>query len=302
VQGIRVRGNHIKENADMDWKNLPSSGGGVQDRRGGGGLPGGGIAVGGIGGLVIALIAMFFGVDPSVILGGGSQTAPTQQSQTQSSPPANDESYQFVDRILGSTNQVWASVFQQSGRVYTKPTLALFTGGTSSGCGNADSSVGPFYCPRDNGIYLDTSFFATMQRRLGGGGDFAYAYVIAHEVGHHVQNELGIADQVERAQRQARSEAESNRYSVALELQADCFAGVWANTVRGTEAANRTDADITQALNTAAAIGDDALQRQGQGYVVPDSFTHGSSQQRVTWFKRGFSSGDAAQCDTFKAS
>ncbi|MDB5044157.1 MAG: rane protein [Deinococcus sp.] len=286
----------------MDWKNLPSSGGGVQDRRGGGGLPGGGIAVGGIGGLVIALIAMFFGVDPSVILGGGSQTAPAQQSQTQGQTPATDESYQFVDRILGSTNQVWTGIFQQSGRTYTKPTLVLFTGGTNSGCGSANSAVGPFYCPLDNKVYLDTSFFSTMQKRLGGGGDFAFAYVIAHEVGHHVQNELGIADQVERAQRQARSEAESNKYSVGLELQADCFAGVWGNKVRGTEAANLTDADITQALNTAAAIGDDALQRQGQGYVVPDSFTHGSSQQRVTWFKRGFTSGDPSQCDTFKGS
>ncbi|MFC5849501.1 neutral zinc metallopeptidase [Deinococcus petrolearius] len=302
----------------MDWKNLPGSGN-VEDRRGGGGLPGGGLAVGGIGGLIIAVVAMFFGIDPSVILGGGdsgqqtqTQNTPAQNGQTQNGQTQNgqtqnsqtqggtqDESYQFVDRILGSTDQVWTGIFQQSDRQYTKPRLVLFSGSVSSACGQASSAVGPFYCPLDSKVYLDTSFFNTMQRQLGGGGDFAYAYVIAHEVGHHVQNELGIADQVERKQRAARTEAEANSYSVRLELQADCFAGVWGNKVRGTEAANLTQADIREALTTASAIGDDTLQRAGQGRVVPDSFTHGSSEQRTEWFTKGFQSGNPNDCDTF---
>lgn len=282
----------------MDWKNLPGSGGGLQDRRGSGGVPGGGLAVGGIGGLVIALIAMFFGIDPSVILGGG-QTTQTQ-TQTQSGAPAdtsNDEANQFLDKILGSTNEVWGKIFQQSGRTYTKPTLIRYTGGTASGCGQANSAVGPFYCPLDNSVYIDTDFFRTMQSQLGGGGDFAYSYVVAHEVGHHVQNELGIADQVERKQRAARTEAEQNSYGVRLELQADCFAGVWGSSVKAQ--ANITDADIQEAMRTAQAIGDDNLQRQSRGYVVPDSFTHGTSEQRMRWFKTGYTTGDPNKCDTF---
>jgi predicted metalloprotease len=282
----------------MDWKNLPSSGGGVQ--RSGGGLPGGGLAVGGgIGGLIIALIAMFFGVDPSVVLGGGgvppAQTQ--QQTQTQAGQAGVSEEDDFLDRILGSTNEVWSGIFQQAGRTYTKPVLNAFTGSVRSACGQASSAVGPFYCPLDNTVYLDTSFFAQMDRQLGGGGDFAYSYVIAHEVGHHVQNELGIADQVSRAQQQSRSEAEANTYGVRLELQADCFAGVWGNRV--STLANLTEADVREAVNTAAAIGDDTLQRQSQGRVVPDAFTHGSSQQRVSWFMKGFQSGDPNGCDTF---
>ncbi|WP_026332567.1 KPN_02809 family neutral zinc metallopeptidase [Deinococcus apachensis] len=278
----------------MDWQNLPG-GGNIEDRRGGGGIPGGGIAVGGVGGLIIALIAMFFGVDPGAIL-GGQGSAPTQ-TQTQTAPGQQDTSYQFVDRILASTDQVWSGIFAQAGRTYTKPTLVLYSGATPTACGQGSAAAGPFYCPLDNKVYLDTSFFAQMDRRLGGGGDFAYSYVIAHEVGHHVQNELGIADQVTRAQQQARSEAEANRYSVALELQADCFAGVWGNKV--SSLANLTEADVREAINTATAIGDDTLQRQGQGYVVPDSFTHGTSQQRVNWFMTGFRSGDPNKCDTF---
>ncbi|WP_264777359.1 KPN_02809 family neutral zinc metallopeptidase [Deinococcus aetherius] len=279
----------------MDWQNLPG-GGNIEDRRGGGGIPGGGIAVGGVGGLIIALIAMFFGVDPSAILGGGG-SAPTTQTRTQTAPGEQDQAYQFVDRILGSTNTVWSGIFQQAGRTYTDPTLVLFSNVVQSACGQASSAVGPFYCPLDNKVYLDTSFFAQMDRRLGGGGDFAYSYVIAHEVGHHVQNELGISDQVERAQQQARSEAEANGYSVRLELQADCFAGVWGNKV--SSLANLTEADVRGAINTATAIGDDTLQRQGQGYVVPDSFTHGTSEQRVRWFMTGFQGGDPNKCDTF---
>ena len=291
----------------MDWKNLPT-GGNIEDRRGGGGLPGGGLAVGGgIGGLILTLIAMFFGVDLGGLTGGNTvpTQAQTQQNQglpvpqTQIPQQQRDERYDFVDRILASTDQTWSRIFQQSGREYTRPTLVLFNQYVQSGCGQASAATGPFYCPLDSKMYLDTSFFATMDRRLGGGGDFAYSYVIAHEVGHHVQNELGIADQVERRQRAARSEAEANSYGVRLELQADCFAGVWGNSVKGAQLANLSREDIQAAINTAAAIGDDNLQRQSQGYVVPDSFTHGSSQQRVNWFLRGFESGNPNQCDTF---
>lgn len=276
----------------MDWKNLPS-GGNIEDRRGAGGLPGGGLAVGGIGGLVIALIALFFGIDPSVITGGGGN-----QSTTQSQPAdTNSEEYQFIDRTEASLEQTWGSIFQQSGRNFTKPALVLYTGGTRSGCGTANSAVGPFYCPLDSKMYLDTSFFNVMQRQLGGGGTFAYSYVVAHEFGHHIQNELGIADQVERKQQSARTEAEANSYSVRLELQADCFAGVWGNHVK--DQTNLTQADVQNAINTAQAIGDDTLQRKSQGQVVPDSFTHGSSQQRINWFMKGFQSGNPNVCDTF---
>ncbi|WP_051363372.1 KPN_02809 family neutral zinc metallopeptidase [Deinococcus murrayi] len=278
----------------MDWKNLPRSGGGVQPS--GGGLPGGGLAVGGgIGGLLLALLAMFFGVDPSVVLGGGE--SPPAQTQSPAGQAGETEEYEFLDRILGSTNEVWGGIFQQAGRTYTKPVLVPFRGAVRSACGQATSAVGPFYCPLDNKIYLDTSFFAQMDRQLGGGGDFAYSYVIAHEVGHHVQNELGIADQVTRAQQGARTQAEANAYGVRLELQADCFAGVWGHRV--SSLANLTPEDVREAVNTAAAIGDDALQQQSRGYVVPDSFTHGSSQQRVNWFMTGFRTGDPNRCDTF---
>ncbi|GAA0504111.1 KPN_02809 family neutral zinc metallopeptidase [Deinococcus depolymerans] len=280
----------------MDWKNLPGSGGNAENRAGGGGLPGGGIAVGGVGGLIIALIAMFFGINPGDILGGG-QDSQSQSQGAQTQPAANDEAYQFVNQIYRNTNLVWDGIFQQAGRTYNDPRLVRYVRGTSTSCGQANSAVGPFYCPADQKIYIDTSFFTQMDRQLGGGGDFAYAYVIAHEVGHHVQNELGIADQVERKQRSARTEAEANSYSVRLELQADCFAGVWGNKTQ--QEAKITQADVQEAVATAEAIGDDNLQRQGQGYVAPDSFTHGSAAQRVRWFMTGFKSGDPNMCDTF---
>ena len=302
----------------MDWKNLPGSGN-IEDRRGGGGggIPGGGVAVGGIGAVIIALVAMFFGIDPSSILGGGDSSAPAQtqpqqtqpqrqsQSQPQTQSPSRstqpaDETGQFVEKILGSTNEVWTSIFQASGKQYRDPTLVLYSGSTRGGCGNANSAVGPFYCPLDSKVYLDTSFFSQMKRQLGGGGDFAYAYVIAHEIGHHVQNELGIADQAERAQRSARSEAASNQISVRLELQADCFAGVWGN--RTAQYTKITQTDVQQAINTATAIGDDNLQKQGRGYAVPDSFTHGTAQQRIRWFTTGLKGGNPSQCDTFAGS
>ncbi len=291
----------------MDWKNLPGSNN-VEDRRGsgGGGIPGGGVAVGGGAAIIIALIGWFFGIDTSSITGGG-QTQPQSQTQSQTrqqsqtgqgqTAPASDENYQFVDKILGSTEQVWGDIFQKNGRTYKDPSLVLYSGRTSSACGQADSAVGPFYCPSDQKVYLDTDFFAQMKQQLGGGGDFARAYVITHEVGHHVQNLLGISDKVERAQRSARSEAEANKYSVGLELQADCFAGVWGN--RTQSQTNLTQQDVQTAINTATAIGDDALQKASRGYVVPDSFTHGTSQQRVNWFMTGFKSGDPGKCDTF---
>ncbi len=299
----------------MDWKNLPGSGN-IDDRRGagggGGGIPGGGVAVGGIGAVIIALIAMFFGIDPSSILGGdsgGSVPQPQTQSQPQTRPQSSqgqgqtgsapaDTTGQFVKKILGSTNDVWGKVFQAAGKQYTEPTLVLYSGRTSGGCGTANSAVGPFYCPLDSKVYLDTNFFNEMKSQLGGGGDFAYAYVIAHEIGHHVQNELGISDQAERAQRSAKTEAAANQVSVRLELQADCFAGVWGN--KTAQYTKITQTDVQQALSTASAIGDDNLQKQGRGYAVPDSFTHGTAAQRTKWFTTGLKGGDPNQCDTFK--
>ncbi|WP_420595027.1 neutral zinc metallopeptidase [Deinococcus sp.] len=287
----------------MDWKNLPSSGN-IEDRRGaGGGVPGGGVAVGGVGAVIVALIALFFGVDPSAILGGGSggggqtQAQPQQSQSAQPGQPA-DASRQFVSKILGSTDQVWSSIFQAAGKQYTAPTLVLYSGSTQGRCGTANSAVGPFYCPLDSKVYLDTSFFTQMERQLGGGGDFANAYVIAHEIGHHVQNELGIAEQADRQQQSARTEAQANQVSVRLELQADCFAGVWGN--RSAQYTNISQTDIQQAIRTASAIGDDNLQKQGRGYAVPDSFTHGSAAQRIKWFSAGLKSGDPNQCDTFQ--
>ncbi|WP_424950733.1 KPN_02809 family neutral zinc metallopeptidase [Deinococcus sp.] len=294
----------------MDWQNLPGSNN-VEDRRGGGGgIPGGGVAVGGGAALIIALLGWFFGIDTSSITGGGSQTqtqtqsrAPSQtqrQSQsgtTQNGTASGDQNSQFVSKILGSTDQVWSAVFQKNNRSYQPPHLVLYSGQTTSACGQADSAVGPFYCPSDQKVYLDTDFFAQMRQQLGGGGDFAQAYVIAHEVGHHVQNLLGISDQVDRAQRSARTEAAANKFSVGLELQADCFAGVWGK--QSSAQTNLSQQDVQTAINTATAIGDDALQKASRGYVVPDSFTHGTSQQRVNWFMQGFNSGDPGKCDTF---
>ena len=300
----------------MDWQNLPGSNN-VEDRRGsgGGGGRGGGVAIGGGAALILALIGWFFGIDTSSVTGGNqTQTQPQSQTQTQSqqqsqaqgqgtqgqatpSGQATDQNGQFVSKILGSTEQVWGDIFQKNGRTYKAPHLVLYSGQTTSACGQADSAVGPFYCPSDEKVYLDTDFFSEMQQKLGGGGDFARAYVISHEIGHHVQNLLGISDKVDRAQRSARSEAAANKFSVGLELQADCFAGVWGN--RSKAQTNLSEQDVQTAINTATAIGDDALQKASRGYVVPDSFTHGTSQQRVSWFMKGFQSGDPAQCDTF---
>ncbi|MCA1856502.1 neutral zinc metallopeptidase [Massilia oculi] len=272
----------------------------VEDRRGGGGGFGGlgGRSVG-IGTLVIALVGgAIFGVDPGTILAllsGGGGAVPVQQRQP-AGPPANDEQSVFVRKTLGSTEDAWAQLFSGQGAQYQPARLVLFEGATPTACGTGRSATGPFYCPADRQVYIDLSFFRLMEQRFRVEGEFAQAYVIAHEVGHHVQNLLGISDQVHRAQ-QAMSETEGNRLSVRLELQADCFAGIWAHQ----RSQVIEPGDVEAALAAATAIGDDALQRQSQGTVVPDSFTHGSSAQRVRWFRRGLESGSVEQCNTFEA-
>ena len=270
----------------------------VEDRRG---MSGGGMAMGGgIGAVVLALVAMFLGVNPADVgVGGGG--APADQAPA-GAPPADDARADTVSRVLKSTEQTWNQVFQGLGRQYTEPHLVLFTNVQQSACGLGQAAMGPFYCPRDQKVYIDLSFYRELHERFGAQGQFAEAYVIAHEVGHHVQNELGIAQQVEEAQRAAGSRAEANGYSVRLELQADCLAGVWAQHARQQGTLVLEEGDVESALAAASAIGDDRLQQEAQGRVVPDSFTHGSSEQRVRWFSRGLQSGDLRQCDTFQAS
>jgi len=279
----------------------------VEDRRGDGGGGGGGFGFGGgtigIGTIVVALLgSWFFGVSPTTILnllsgGGGTQQV---QQHTPAHPPANDRETQFVRTVLGYTEDTWTKIFREGGANYVPPTLVLYQGRTSTGgCGVGQSAVGPFYCPADRKVYIDLSFFKLMQERFKVGGEFTQAYVIAHEIGHHVQNLLGISGKVDRA-RERSSETEANAMSVRLELQADCFAGVWAyHTNQAKQIIEQ--GDIASALNAASAIGDDALQRQSRGEVVPDSFTHGSSAQRVRWFKRGLETGSVEQCNTFEA-
>ncbi|MBO0709717.1 MAG: neutral zinc metallopeptidase [Acetobacteraceae bacterium] len=273
----------------------------IEDRRGMG--MGGGpgmVRLGGIGGLglaVIVIIGLLLGVDPATLLGlVEGQAPPDQQTQT-SAPPGgqtqagvDDSQRHFVAQVLGSTEQVWGDVFAQNGRQYVPPRLVLFSGAVQSGCGITQSATGPFYCPIDHKVYLDTAFFRDMQIKLNAPGDFPRAYVIAHEVGHHVQSQLGTADLT--ADR-------SNGDSVRTELQADCFAGVWANRAADAKKLILNRDDIEQGINAASQIGDDRLQMRARGYVVPDSFTHGSSAQRVRWFSRGLQSGDIDKCDTF---
>jgi predicted metalloprotease len=253
----------------------------------------GGMGIGGV--LLVTVIALLMGKNPLELLGAVQQQAPTAQ---QGAAPINDENSQFVGAILGSTEDVWGQEFQRSGSQYPAPKLVLFSGMVASACGRASSAMGPFYCPGDHQVYLDTSFFQEMQARLGGGGDFAQAYVIAHEVGHHIQTITGTEQKVEALRARGMPMEGGNGLSVRQELQADCYAGVWANRA---QAQNQwlEQGDIEEALSTASAIGDDRLQRQSQGTVVPDSFTHGSSEQRVRWFRTGFESGDPNRCDTF---
>jgi hypothetical protein len=286
----------------MRWRDLRRSRN-VEDRRSSGGgrisLPGGrGGRIGGFGLVVIIVLALFFGVDPSQFLQGefGDDTVTTQ---TDNGTPADDEAGQFVAAVLGSTEDVWTAAFQQSNSTYRAPKLVLFSGRDQSACGVAQSAMGPFYCPADQTVYIDLSFYAEL-RRMGAAGDFAQAYVIAHEVGHHVQTLIGIADEVHQT-RQRVSTAEANDLSVRMELQADCLSGIWARHADQTFNIVE-EGDIEEALTAASAIGDDRLQRESQGYVVPESFTHGTSAQRVRWFRRGWDGGNLSDCDTFAAS
>jgi predicted metalloprotease len=255
--------------------------------------------LGGIGLIIFVLIALFLGVDPRVLFEGGTITEAPYSEAPGTQPPADDKGAQFVATVLGYTEDTWGSLFKQMGRTYREPTLVMFSGQVASECGFAQAAMGPFYCPLDEKVYIDLSFYRELRDRFGAPGDFAQAYVIAHEVGHHVQNLLGIAQQVQNARQQA-SESDANALSVAMELQADCLAGIWANH---TEQAQQIleQGDIEEGLNAAAAIGDDRLQRQSQGYVVPDAFTHGSSAQRVRWFRAGLELGELRACDTFNA-
>jgi len=273
----------------------------VEDRRGqngGGGMRFGGRSIG-LGTIAIALVAMLFGVDPSVVFNlAGGLNPPAVQQQSAPPPPAEDAAARFVSHVLGDTEDTWRTIFAKSGKTYEDPKLVLFSGSTDTACGLGQSASGPFYCPGDHKVYIDLAFFQELGSRFGAPGDFAQAYVIGHEVGHHVQNLLGISGQVQ-AERQRSSEKRANQLSVKLELQADCFAGVWAH--HADRARQVLEAgDIDEGLNAASAIGDDRLQKQAQGHVVPDSFTHGSSAQRVRWFTRGIESGDPAVCNTFK--
>jgi predicted metalloprotease len=280
----------------------------VEDRRGDDG-GGGGFGIGGrsigIGTIAIALVASyFFGVDPRTVIGliNGSGPAPQTTQSTQTTPPnpqTEDRETRFVRTVLADTEDTWSTIFQKAGQSYVKPRLVIFSGRTPTACGTGQTATGPFYCPGDRKIYIDLSFFRLMQQRFHVSSDFAQAYVIAHEVGHHVQNLMGIMDKVD-AQRQRDNEREANALSVRVELQADCFAGVWAkNADRARSILEQ--GDVESALNAATAIGDDALQKQAQGYVVPDSFTHGTSAQRVRWFRRGLDSGQVSACNTFQA-
>ncbi len=298
----------------MQWRGRRQSDN-IEDRRGmstggmggGGGfrLPtggrGGGIGIGGL--VVILLISWALGINPLTLLSGGdmySDSGSQQEQQTGTRPQgqSSDETTAFVRTILAETEDTWGKIFQASSETYQKPTLVLFSGQVRSACGNATSASGPFYCPVDRKVYLDTDFFRELSQRFGASGDFAQAYVIAHEVGHHVQNLTGVLPEFNQ-RRQSMSESQANALSVKVELQADCYAGIWG---KSTQQKGILEAgDLEEALNAAHQIGDDTLQKKTQGYVVPDSFNHGTSAQRVEWFRRGFESGRVEDCDTFSA-
>ena len=272
----------------------------IEDRRGA--RPSGGMIGGGIGTIAVILIAWYFGIDPTPLLEGMQSTGGASSTGTPATAEdlKNDPLADMISVVMADTEDVWNAIFAEQGRRYQEPTLVLFSGATRSACGLGQAAMGPFYCPADQNAYIDLSFYKDMRDRFRAPGDFAQAYVIAHEVGHHVQNLLGISSQVRDMQR-GMSKAEANELSVRLELQADCLAGVWAN--RADKARNILESgDVEEALNAASAIGDDRLQKQSQGRVVPESFTHGTSAQRQRWFRTGLSSGDPDTCDTFSAS
>jgi len=297
----------------------------VEDRRGdgggggmfpGGGMPirigGGGLSLGSL--ILIGIVCLVLGINPLALLSDGGlqipdMPRPDRQAAPQNVPgmpgqprvgDSNDEKARFVRWVLADTEDVWEKIFAGANRRYEKPTLVIFSGLTRTACGTGQSAMGPFYCPLDRKVYIDLSFYDDLRRRFHAPGDFAQAYVIAHEIGHHVQNQLGIADKVQALKQRASSGGQANLLQVKMELQADCFAGVWASLNH--QMNNRLQpGDIESGLNAAAAIGDDRLQKQAQGYAVPESFTHGSSAQRVRWFKRGYDTGQTQQCDTFNA-
>ncbi|WP_129776670.1 KPN_02809 family neutral zinc metallopeptidase [Peristeroidobacter soli] len=277
----------------MRWQGRQGSSN-IEDRRGVRFGRAGGI---GIGTIVLALIAIYFGQDPSVVLQGVQPSTPTAEEGPYQESPEEAQLREFVGVVLADTEETWGDIFKGMGRTYEQPKLVLFSGAVQSACGFAEAAVGPFYCPGDHKVYIDLSFYQELQSRFGAPGDFAQAYVVAHEIGHHVQTLLGISEQ-NMAARQRASQAEANALSVRQELQADCFAGIWAhNADRSRQLLEQ--GDIEEGLNAAAAIGDDRLQKQARGYVAPESFTHGSSEQRVRWFKRGLESGQLDACDTF---
>lgn len=267
----------------------------IEDRRGAGGRRGGKAGIGGVGLLVVLAIGYFAGIDVTPLLEG--QGAPPQNSSPRKLSASEQKAAEFSARVLATTEEVWGKVFpQQFGKKYQPPVMVLFSGVTQSPCGGASGATGPFYCPTDQKAYLDTEFFSTLSKQLGAKGDFAAAYVIAHEVAHHVQNELGILPEVNRL-RNGLSKAKANALTVRLELQADCLSGVWASAVDGL----LEPGDLEEALNAARKIGDDTLQKRAGRVPQPHSFTHGTSAQRARWFKRGYDTGNAGECDTFSA-
>ena len=281
----------------MKWLGRRGSGN-IDDRRG---MGGGGLALGG-GGILIVILGLIFGQDATQLLSQLPLGESSQQEGKVGSP--TDNAGKFADVVLADTDELWTSIFEKQGSSYEKPTIVLFDNSVSSACGSASSATGPFYCPTDKKIYLDLSFQQELKDRFGAGGDFPMAYVIAHEVGHHVQNLLGTSGKVQQMRGQV-SETEYNRLSVKLELQADFYAGIYANYIQSLQQGGESvleDGDIEEALAAASAIGDDRIQKQSQGHVVPDSFTHGTSAQRMKWFKKGYETGDVNQGDTFSSS
>ena len=301
----RSGGTTKAQETNMRWEGNRQSDN-VEDERGSGG-GGGGFGFGGrsigIGTIVIALVGgAIFGINPLTILSilsGGGGPAPVQQTGPAPAPPANDQMAKFVSTVLADTEDVWTDLFTKGGATYAKPKLVLFRGAVRTGCGQGQSAMGPFYCPLDQKVYIDLDFYETLKTRLGAPGDFAQAYVIAHEVGHHVQKLLGITDKLEQLRGRA-SPAQGNAMSVKLELQADCFAGVWAHHAQNARQILE-QGDVEEAMNAAAKIGDDALQRSRGSAVVPESFTHGTSAQRQKWFSTGLKTGSVKACDTFSS-